>query len=224
MNTSHIAAVIQHTLIKPGLTADQMITHCEQCLQFGFNAAMVPGCWVPLVRDTLRGTSILVASAVDFPLGMMSTAGKVAEAISLAHAGADEIDIGVQIGWLKSGRSQEFHDDIAAVVRAVAPVRVKVMLELPLLTPNEQNLAVDLAVQAGVAYVKNASSGQVGVATPEAIRYLRGRAPAHVKVKGSGGINTATQVIALLDAGADLVGTSAGLAIVQGAAAPTSTY
>jgi deoxyribose-phosphate aldolase len=208
-----LARYIQHTLIEPGVTAERMTGHCEQAAQYGFDAAMVPAIWVDLARSILAGTSVKVASALDFPFGCMTTEGKVAEAKAIAAAGADELDIGVHIGFLRSGRHDAYRDDIAAVAAAV-DIPVKVMLELPLLTADEKERAVELAVVAGAAVLKNASSGAVGVATPEDITFLRERAPAAVRVKASGGISSAAQVRVLLAAGADLAGSSAGLAII----------
>lgn len=223
--TAHeLARYIQHTLIGQEVTREILTAHCQECLRYGFDAAMVQGSWVALASEILHGSTVKVASAVDFPLGIMSTAGKVAEASALVAAGAVQLDIGVQIGWLKSGLYDAFRDDIAAVVSAVAPVPVKVMLELPLLNPEQRERAVDLAVEAGVAYVKNASSGKIGPATPEWMQFLRQRVPASVRVKASGGINSAAQVRALLAAGADLVGTSSGVAIVTSAEAALSGY
>lgn len=219
-----LARFIQHTFIEEGITREQLIKHCEECLAYGFNAAMIPGSWVPLASEILRSTNVLVASAVDFPLGTMSTRGKVAEALALVEAGAHQLDIGVQIGWLRSGMLDEFRADIAAVVEAVRPAPVKVMLELPLLTPEQRDQAVQLAVEAGVAYVKNASSGAVGAAMPADIRYLKSHVPPRVKVKGSGSIKTFERVVELLEAGADLVGTSAGVAIVTRQNATASNY
>lgn len=213
-SSRELAQFIQHTFIEEGITREQLIKHCEECLTYGFNAAMIPGSWVPLASEVLRGTNVLVASAVDFPLGIMSTRGKVAESLALVEAGAHQLDIGVQIGWLRSGMLDEFRADIAAVVEAIRPVPVKAMLELPLLAPQQRDQAVRLAVEAGVAYVKNASGGAVGAATPADMRYLKSRVPPGVKIKGSGSIKTLERVVELLEAGADLVGTSAGVAIV----------
>lgn len=219
-----LAPYIQHTRISAGLTRKELVAHCGEAVEFGFHAAMVPASWVHVAVDVLRGTGVKVASALDFPtVGVMTSAGKAAEARAIAEAGADELDMGVQIGWLKSGLEREFAADIAGVVAAGIPV--KVMLELPLLTPEQRDRAVDLAMDAGAAYLKNASSGAVEVANPESIRYLAGRARAGVRVKASGKITALGQAVALLDAGAALLGTSSGVSIVTGAAAAdTSGY
>ncbi|MGZ8562810.1 MAG: deoxyribose-phosphate aldolase [Candidatus Limnocylindria bacterium] len=212
-----LAAYIQHTRIEVGTTREQAIAHAEECVTFGFDAAMVAGSWVKLTAEVLAGTGVQVASAIDFPtVGVMTSAGKAAEAAELVRLGATQIDIGVQIGWLKSGDYAGFRGDIAGVVRA-SGVPIKVMLELPLLTDVEKEAAIALSCEAGAAYLKNASSGQIEVASPASIRYLVERAPIGVKVKASGGIRTYEQAVALLEAGAALVGSSAGIAIVAGA-------
>jgi deoxyribose-phosphate aldolase len=208
-----LARFIQHTLIQPGVSATDITKHCEQAVRYGFDAAMVPAVWVPLAKGILAGTGVKLASALDFPLGCMTTTGKVAEARALVAAGAQQLDIGAHTGLLRSGLYDEYRNDIAAVVGAV-DVPIKVMLELPLLGADERERAVELAVAAGAAWLKNASSGAVGVATPEDIAFLRQRAPAGVGVKASGGIGSRPQVLSLLAAGADLVGTSAGLSIL----------
>jgi len=214
---AELARYIQHTRIEVGLTRDDMVAHARETLEHGFNAAMVPGSWVPVVASELAGTGVLVASALDFPtVGVTTSAGKAFEAEQLVKAGAQQIDIGVQIGWLRSGMFAEFREDIAGVVRA-AGVPIKVMLELPLLTPEERDAAVDLSLDAGAAYLKNASSGQIETANPASIRFLAERAPEGVLVKASGSIKHYGQAVELLEAGAALLGTSAGLAIIRDA-------
>lgn len=218
-----LARYIQHTRIAAGLTRDDMLAHARECVEYGFDAAMVPGSWVALVASELAGTGVTVASALDFPtVGCMTSSGKAAEAAELVRLGAQQIDIGVQVGWLRSGDHDGFRDDIAGVVRA-AGVPIKVMLELPLLTDAEKEAAVELAVEAGATYLKNASSGAVETANPESIRFLAQRAPEGVLVKASGGITSREQVVALLEAGAACVGTSAGIAIVTDTAGDRTT-
>lgn len=212
-----IAGAIQHTLIAADVTRDRLLAHLQECHTYGFQAAMVQGSWVELAAAELRGTGITVASALDFPIvGTMTSAGKAAEAAELVARGAQQIDIGVQIGWLKSGMFREFREDIRGVVE-VAQVPIKVMLELPLLTDAEKEAAIELSIEAGARYLKNASSGAVEVANPESIRYLASRAPEGVFVKASGGITSLEQTLELLEAGASMVGTSAGIRIVTGA-------
>lgn len=210
-----LAPYIQHTLIEADTTRDRVLAHARECVEWGFNAAMVAGSWVPVVASELAGTDIVVASALDFPVvGTMTSAGKAAEAAELVRLGARQLDIGVQIGWLKTGMFDAFRDDIAGVVAAGVPV--KVMLELPLLTLQERVTAVELALEAGADYLKNASSGAIETANPASVAWLVDQAQGRARVKASGSIKSADQVRSLLDAGADLVGSSAGVAIVSG--------
>jgi deoxyribose-phosphate aldolase len=213
---AEMAPFIQHTKIEVGTTHDEMLRHAQECVQYGFDAAMVPGSWVELVARELAGTGIEIASALDFPtVGVMTSAGKAAEGAELARLGATQLDMGVQIGWLKSQMYDEFRDDIAGVVQA-SGIPIKVMLELPLLTPAEREAAIELAMDAGASYLKNASAGSVEIANPRSIRYLAERAREGVLVKASGGIKGFAMANALLDAGAVLLGTSAGIEIVTG--------
>ena len=214
-NPRDLAPYIQHTLIKIGTTRAESIRHAEQAIEYGFNAAMVAGSQVPITAKVLEGTGIEVASALDFPTtGVMTSAGKAAEAEALVKAGATQIDIGVQIGWLKDGEYDRFREDIAGVVAAGVPV--KVMLELPLLTEAERRAAVELSVEAGAKYLKSASSGSVEKASVESIKFLKSLAPAGVLIKGSGGISTFDHALSLIRAGAALVGSSNSVAIVTG--------
>ena len=224
-DTTTVARHIQHTLIEADSTRDRMVDHARECIEWGFNAAMVPGSWVPVVAAELAGTGVLTASALDFPIvGTMTSAGKAAEAAELVRLGANQIASGVQVGWLKSGLWDAFRDDIAGVVTA-AGVPIKVMLELPLLTPEERRVAVELSIEAGAAYLKNASSGAVETANPASIAWLVKAAAGRALVKASGSIKSLDQVRSLLEAGADLVGTSAGIQIVSDSAtAATSSY
>jgi len=210
-----LASHIQHTLISNVLTQALWQKHIEECLKYRFNAAMIPPAWVHKTSERLLGTGIRVASFIDFPYGTMTSDGKAAEAKSLVDAGAEEIDLMPNVGFLLSGMENEYFSDIQGVVRAAGNAPVKIMLELPLLNEEQKKRAVSLSVEAGALYLKNASGGAVGVATPDDMRFLRRLAPPHVRVKGSGGIKTAQQVRDLLDAGADLVGTSSGVQIMS---------
>lgn len=217
-----LAPFIQHTLIKPGTTHEQIVSHAEEAVAQRFGAVMVPASWVPEVAAVVKGTDVQVASALDFPtVGVMTSYGKAREAEAIAKAGADQIDIGVQVGWLKSGRDEDFRNDIAGVVEA-SGLPIKVMLELPLLTDEEKERAVELSMDAGVKWLKNASSGAIETANPESIRYLVDRVREGVLVKASGAITAYDQAVALVEAGASALGTSAGLELVQGDTARSS--
>ncbi|HEY5877506.1 MAG TPA: deoxyribose-phosphate aldolase [Nakamurella sp.] len=222
---AQLAGRIQHTLIGQAITDRQVRAHVVEALEHGFDAAIVPPCWVPVARSELRGSAARIGSIVDYPHGSAPTSVRVAEVRALVDAGVDELDATVNIGFLISGRVTEFADDLAAVVAAAEPIGVKLMLELPLLNERQRDLAVTAAVDAGAAFVSIASRGSVGIADPASIGYLRRSVPASVGVKASGGIKTLEQVRALLAAGADLIGTSAGIQIVTGrGTVPGSLY
>jgi len=210
-----LAGRIQHTIISNSLTEARWQQHVAECLKYRFHAAMVPPAWVKKTREALRGSGVRTASFVDFPYGTMTSAGKAFEAGQLVAEGAEEIDLMPNVGFLLSGMEREYFDDIRGVVESARGIPVKIMLELPLLSAAQKQRAVALSVAARVAYLKNASGGAVGIATPEDMRFLRGIAPASVRVKASGGIKTVRQVRDLLEAGADLVGTSSGVAIMN---------
>src|SRR5215470_3380911 len=211
---SFLAARIQSTIISNTLTAERWQEHITECLAYRFQAAMVPAAWVKKTAAALDGTGIRVASFVDFPYGTMTSAGKAYESARLVGDGAEEVDLMPNVGFLLSGMEREYADDIGGVVRAAGRIPVKIMLELPLLNAQQKERAVVLSIDAGIAYLKNASGGAVGVATAEQIAFLRRLAPARVRVKASGRIKTAQQVRELVAAGADLVGTSSGAQIM----------
>ena len=212
---SNLAGHIQHTLISNVLTESLWESHIADCLKYKFHAAMIPPAWVKRTAERLRGTGIRTASFIDFPYGTMTSAGKSDETKHLVDAGAEEIDLMPNVGFLLSGMEDKYRGDIRGVVAAAGGIPVKIMLELPLLNREQREHAVRLSIEAGVAYLKNASGGAVGVATTEDIQFLRRLAPPQIRVKASGGIKTAQQVRDLLAAGADLVGTSSGVRIMQ---------
>jgi deoxyribose-phosphate aldolase len=214
---------IQHTLIGQAITERQVRAHVQETIEHRFDAAIVPPCWVWAARAELRGTVARIGSIVDYPNGSAITSARVAEVRALVDAGVDEIDATVNVGYLLSGRVPEFAADLAAVVAAAEPVGVKLMLELPLLDKRQRELAVQAAIDAGAAFVTIASRGSVGIADPATIGYLRRAVPASIGVKASGGVKTVEQVRALLTAGADLIGTSAGIHIVTGAGPVTGS-
>ncbi len=213
--TLQLAARIQFTIISNAMTQAKWEDHVAQCLKYRFHAAMIPPTWVRKTQEALRGTGILTASFVDFPYGTMTSAGKAYETAQLVQEGAEEIDFMSNVGFLLSGMEREYADDIRGVVRAAGKVPVKVMLELPLLDLEQKQRAVAISAEAGVTYMKNSSGGSMGVATPDQMEFLRRIAPPHIRLKASGGIKTVRQVRELVGAGADVVGTSSGVRIMQ---------
>ena len=213
---SRLGATIQHTLIREGVTAAMVVEHCGQAREWSLNAVMVPSIWIGLCREELAGTSVRVASAVDFPWGAMSQPGRLAELEYIVDQGADEVDVAPPTGVLLSGDRARYHRELSEFVDNAGEVAVKVMLELPLLGDDDRRFAVEAAVASGARHVKNASSGSFGPARPDDIRFLRSRVPSHVGVKASGGIKSVPQALKLLEAGADLLGSSAGAQLAAG--------
>ena len=212
---AQLASRIQSTIISNTLTRARWEQHIAECRKYHFQAAMIPPAWVKETAQVLQGSGIRIASFVDFFYGTMTSAGKAYETARLVEDGAEEVDLMPNVGFLLSGMEREYAGDIAGVVKAAGKAPVKIMMELPLLNEQQRLRAVSLSVEAGVAYLKNASGGAVGTASPEQIAFLRRIAPPRVRVKASGGIKTAQQVRDLVAAGADLVGTSSGVLIVE---------
>lgn len=222
---AQLAGRIQHTLLGQAITDRQVRAHVHECLEFGFDSVVVPPTWVAAAKDEFGDTGGRVGSFLDYPYGSGTTAARVAEAKTLVAAGVDELDTTINLGFLLSGRIREFVADLAAVVAAASPIGVKAVLELPLLNPEQQRTATAAAADAGVAFVGNASSGSIGIADAASIAFLRRAMPSSIGVKASGGIKTVEQVRAVLMAGADLIGTAAGVPIVTGCGrVPGSLY
>ena len=212
---AQLAGRIQHALLGQAITEAQVVQHIEETLTHGFDAAFVPPVWATRARREMNGHG-RIGAIVDYPHGTSTGAGRIAEVKSLIDAGVDELDATVNIGYLLSSRIAEFAEDLRQLVAAAAPIGIKVMLELPLLNVAQRAKAVQAAVDAGVAFVENASRGGIGIADAATISYLRGVVPSSVGVKATGGIKTIEQVRSVLVAGADLVGTAAGVQIITG--------
>lgn len=212
-----MAGRIQHTEVSPTATQDRIDELCDECLEYGFDGAMVQGCWVPYVRERLAGSDVKVCSAVGFPMGGDRPVSKAAAIRDVIAAGADEVDVMPNVGFVKSGRDEDVRREMGLMVDASGDTPIKAMLELGALEDDEAERIVDLAVEAGFDYVKNSSGwGEGGSATVERVEFLRERVPDSVKVKASGGIKTLEGANELLDAGAVLLGASSGVAIVEG--------
>jgi deoxyribose-phosphate aldolase len=226
MTAEDIAAHIQHTNVRPEATGTDIERLLAECLEHRFNGAMVNAIWLPLAAATLKGSAVRVCTALDFPMGGATTASVAGQAAEAIRSGAQEIDVMTKVGWLRSGMEAEYRDHLAAVVSAADGAPVKAMLEAGLLSRDELARAVELAVEAGVSYVKNSSGFGGGDATPKLISELRRLAAGRVAVKASGGIRTREDAQALLAAGADLLGSSAGVRVVTGSpgSAPSDAY
>lgn len=216
--SSELASRLQHTNVRPEATRADIERVLAECLEHGFDGALVNPIWVPLAADVLHGSPVHVCTALDFPMGGGTTTSVAAAAGEVRSLGAEQIDVMTRPGWLRSGMESEYRDHLAAVVMAADGAPVKAMLEATLLSDDELGRAVDLCVDAGVTWIKNSSGFGGGDATPELVARLHTLAAGRVRVKASGGIRTAEAARALIGAGAVLLGSSASVAIVTGSA------
>ena len=213
----NLAAYIDHTILKADAKATDVERLCREAAEYGFASVCVNSCHVPLVRERLNGTGVKTCCVVGFPLGAMSTKGKAAETAAAVAGGAEEIDMVLNIGAMKDGAFDTVREDIRAVVAAAHPkALVKVILETCLLTDAEKRTACRLAVEAGADFVKTSTGFSTGGATIEDVALMKEAVAGHAKVKASGGIRTREDALRMIAAGADRIGTSAGVRIVQG--------
>ncbi len=208
--------MIDHTLLKANATRAQIEKLCDEAVENDFASVCVNTCWVPMAASRLAGSPVNVCTVVGFPLGAMAPASKAAEAARAVADGADEVDMVINIGWLIAGEDDAVRADIAGVVEAAQGRCVKVILECCLLTDEQIVRACELSVEAGAAFVKTSTGFSSGGATVKDVALMRKTVGDRCKVKASGGIHTAEEAQAMVDAGADRIGTSSGIAIVAG--------
>ena len=217
-----LAALFDHTLLKPEATREQVVRLCEEAATYRFACAMVNPAWVSLAVSVLAGSGVPVGAVAGFPLGASLSTTKRAETESLVTLGAKEIDMVINIGALKSGDHARVSEDIRGVVEIAhgAGAIVKVILETCLLTVQEKLLASELALQAGADFLKTSTGFSTGGATPDDVAMLRGVAGTLCGVKASGGIKTLDHARAMVESGANRIGASASVAIVRELGAP----
>ena len=209
-------AMIDHTLLKPEATKEQVRTICEEAVKYGFHSVCVNSSFVYYCASLLKNTDVKVCTVIGFPLGAMSTAGKAAEAKAAVADGAGELDMVIHVGMIKSGDWDYVKQDIASVVEAAdGQALVKVILETCLLTDEEKEKACRICLEAGADYVKTSTGFSSGGATVEDVALMRRTVGDKAGVKASGGIRTLADVKAMTRAGASRIGASAGIAIVK---------
>jgi deoxyribose-phosphate aldolase len=210
-----LAGIIDHTLLRPEATADQVERLCEEAREFSFGSVMVNSGRVELAVSNLQGSDVKVGAVVGFPLGASLTSVKVFEAVEAMKLGAREIDMVMNIGALKSGDRDFVLSDIRAVAEAVHAQKslLKVIFETGLLTNDEKLVACEISEKAGADFVKTSTGFLGGVATVEDVALMR-RAVT-IGVKASGGIRTAADARKMIDAGANRLGTSSGVNIIR---------
>lgn len=214
--TKPLAKYIDHTLLKPDATPDEIKKLCAEAREYGFASVCVNSCYAALASAELEGSGVEVCCVVGFPLGAMDMASKAIEARNAVAAGAQEIDMVMNIGRLKGAEYEYVRADIATVVQT-AGVPVKVIIETCLLSDDEKRWACQIAEQAGAAFVKTSTGFSTGGATAEDVRLMRETVSERVRVKAAGGIRDYKTAMAMIEAGADRLGASAGISIVKSA-------
>lgn len=218
-SAQNLAAVLDHTLLKPDATRNQVLQLCHEAAEHRFACAMVNPVWVSLAAAALQGTGIAVGAVVGFPLGASLAVSKREEAAHLVKHGAHDIDMVFNLGLLKSGQSADFEaarKEIRGVVELAhgAGAIVKVILETCLLTFEEKLRASEIALSAGADFLKTSTGFSTGGATADDIGLLRGVAGHRAGVKASGGIRSLADATLMLAAGASRIGASASVKIV----------
>jgi deoxyribose-phosphate aldolase len=209
-----LAPFIDHTLLKPDATREEIARTAEEALRYGFAAVCVNSAHVDTVARILAGSRTLAAAVVGFPFGAMLPSAKAFEASEAVRCGAREIDMMINLGALKAKDYALVFEDVATVVEAASPHPVKVILETSALTTEQKIAGCVLAKAAGAAFVKTSTGFSGGGATAEDVSLMRRIVGDDVGVKASGGIRSAEDAMRMLRAGASRLGTSASVAIV----------
>src|SRR5699024_326722 len=217
MNKSSIASYIDHTLLKPESTQDEIITLCDEAKEYKFKTVCINPYWVKIAKARLEDSDVGITTVIGFPLGASTTASKVFETKEAIASGATEIDMVVNVGELKAHNNEAVKSDIKAVVEAAeAQAIVKVIIETGLLTNEEKIRACELSKEAGADFVKTSTGFSKGGATEEDIKLMRETVGPKLGVKASGGVRNLEAAKVLIKAGATRLGASAGIAIVKG--------
>jgi deoxyribose-phosphate aldolase len=215
---------IDHTLLRPEATRAQIVQLCHEAAQYGFACVMVNPTWVSLCARRLRGTPVKTGTVIGFPLGASLTTTKLLEAQECLRLGADELDMVIDIGALKSGEHALVETEIRTLAETChqAGAILKAILECALLTTQEKEIACQLAVGAGADFVKTSTGFSAGGATVEDVALMRRVVGSRCGVKAAGGVRTAADFAALLKAGADRIGTSSSVSIMRELGAPVN--
>ncbi|WP_459698305.1 deoxyribose-phosphate aldolase [Acidisoma sp. C75] len=219
-----LAALIDHTILKPDAREAEVAAFCDEARRFGFRAVCVNPIHVALVAKALAGSGVRACSVVGFPFGATTPAAKAAETAQAIADGAQEIDMVIAIGALKDGRLDAVRADIAVVRAAARGGVLKVIIETAMLTDEEKRIACRLAKEAGADFVKTATGYGGGGATVEDIALMRAAVGPAMGVKASGGVRTREAAEAMIAAGATRIGTSSGLAIIGESRVAAGSY
>lgn len=206
----NLSDYIDHTNLKPTATLTDIKKLCEEAKEFGFYAVCVNGCHVPLAQQELKESDVKLAAVIGFPLGAMSTEAKIFEAKDCIKNGADEIDMVINVGWLKSGKLDEVREEIQAIKKAIGTKILKVIIETCYLTDDEKVTTCNLAVEAGADYVKTSTGFGSGGATFEDVILMKKAIGEKAKIKASGGVKDKATALKYIELGGSRIGTSSG--------------
>lgn len=208
-----LAPLIDHTLLAPAATTEHILKLCDEADRYGFAAVCVYPTHVSIAVERLYEKKVAVCTVIGFPSGATTERVKLYEAQEAVENGASELDVVINLGWLKMGETNKVHREIATIVE-LCDRPIKAILETSLLTREEKQLAAEICLDAGVAFLKT-STGWQGGATVEDVTLLRKIGGDRIGIKASGGIRTSDDAIALIEAGATRLGTSRGVEILQ---------
>jgi deoxyribose-phosphate aldolase len=218
MTAGELAGYIDHTLLKPEAVIPQFEQLCNEAVKYKFMSVCVNSSWIPFVAIKLRGTGVKICSVIGFPLGEMDTRSKAFEARNAVGNGADELDMVINVGALKSGNLKLVEEDIRAIKRACrSTTLLKVILETGLLTDEEKIIACEISRKAGADFVKTSTGFSGSGATIHDVALMRRIVGPSMGVKASGGIRNFDQAVALINAGANRLGCGASVDVVTGA-------
>ncbi|MFD0710978.1 deoxyribose-phosphate aldolase [Paenibacillus sp. GCM10027626] len=219
----NIAGMIDHTLLKANATEEEITKLTEEAKKYEFASVCVNPAWVKYAAEQLAGTNVKVCTVIGFPLGASTSAVKAFETKDAIAGGATEVDMVINIGALKDKRDEQVLNDMKAVVDAAAgKALVKVIIETCLLTDEEKVRACELAVQAGADFVKTSTGFSTGGATPKDVELMRKTVGDKAGVKASGGVRSLEDMNAMIQAGANRIGASSGVKIMEGGQSESS--
>ena len=210
----NINKMIDHTMLKADTKREVIERYCDEAVQYDFASVCVNSCHVPFVAEKLKNTEVKTCCVVGFPLGAMLTSAKAFEASESVKAGAQEVDMVINIGSLKDQDYDAVRNDIRAVVEASKPAIVKVIIETCLLTDDEKVKACELSVEAGAAFVKTSTGFSTGGASTHDVALMKQTVGERALVKASGGIRTPEDAKAMIEAGADRIGAGNGVILL----------
>jgi deoxyribose-phosphate aldolase len=212
-----VARMIDHTILKTDARKAQIEQLCREARQYSFASVCVQPIWVELCAELLKGSPVLTCTVAGFPQGATLSSVKLFETLAAVRQGAQEVDMVINVGALKDRNTTPIQDEIHALADAChnGKAHLKVIIEACLLTDDEKKLACELSVKAGADFVKTSTGMSTSGATVEDVRLMRSIVGPNIGVKAAGGIRTAQDALAMIDAGANRIGASASIAIVK---------